>query len=163
LLIFQRSVHIYDQCYSSPVLQLLNYLQLGDDIHEFYQEKFGKVPTAEMLTHLRRELMQAVWLKLFDDDEFMHAYLHGFEMDFLDQLMAILFPRFLAHSADYPEKYVVFLILCGNMSYKFSKNSNGLPEIFSNMPMSSMSCFENKDPQNRNYTRLPRSGQQHAC
>jgi hypothetical protein len=47
--------------------------------------------------------MQAVWLLLLDD-EFIHAYVHGFEMELFDELQSLLFPCFLAHSADYPEK-----------------------------------------------------------
>ena len=48
-----------------------------------------------MLTHLRRELMQEVWLILMDDD-FMHAYIHG--------IMQVFYPQFFTYSADYPEK-----------------------------------------------------------
>jgi len=56
-----------------------------------------------MLTHLRRELMQEVWLTLMDDD-FMHAYIHGIELDDdLDELY-LFFPRNLTDSNDYPEK-----------------------------------------------------------
>ena len=54
-----------------------------------------------MLTHLRRELMQEVWLILMDDD-FMHVYMHGIELDDDDQYL--FFPRNLTDSNDYPEK-----------------------------------------------------------
>jgi hypothetical protein len=54
-----------------------------------------------MLTHLRRELMQEVWLILMDDN-FMHAYMHGIELDNDDQYL--FFPRILTDSNDYPEK-----------------------------------------------------------
>lgn len=64
---------------------------------------FGKLATSEMLTHLRRELIQAIWLLLLDD-EFIHAYLHGLEMELFREILCLLFPRFLCHSADYPEK-----------------------------------------------------------
>ena len=56
-----------------------------------------------MLTHLRRELAHAVWLLLMDDD-FMHAYIHGFLFRLVDGILRILFPLFLTYSADYPEK-----------------------------------------------------------
>ena len=56
-----------------------------------------------MLTHLRRELVQAVWMLLMDD-EFMHAYVHGFLFQLVDGILRVLFPRFLTYSADYPEK-----------------------------------------------------------
>ncbi|KDR80175.1 hypothetical protein GALMADRAFT_62788 [Galerina marginata CBS 339.88] len=80
--------------------------KLGSDIQEFYLKTFGELATTETLTHLRRELMQAVWLLLLDD-EFVHAYVHGFEMELFDELLSLLFPRFLAHSADYPEKVLM--------------------------------------------------------
>ncbi len=56
-----------------------------------------------MLTHLRRELVHAVWILLMDD-EFMHAYVHGIVFQLVDGIPRILFLRFLTYSADYPEK-----------------------------------------------------------
>jgi len=79
-------------------------VQLDDRIQESYMEAFsGKAATAAMLTHLRRELVQAVWMLLMDD-EFMHAYIHGFLFQLADGILRVLFPRFLTYSADYPEK-----------------------------------------------------------
>ena len=56
-----------------------------------------------MLTHLQRELMQQVWLLLLDED-FMHAYVHGFEFELAEGEQYLGFPRFLSKSQDYPEK-----------------------------------------------------------
>jgi len=53
---------------------------------------------AAILTHLRRELVQVVWL-LMMDDEFMHMYLHGLNIG-----PYLFLPRFFTHGADYPEK-----------------------------------------------------------
>lgn len=79
-------------------------LQLDDRIQEFYMEAFsGTAATAAMLTHLRRELVQSIWMLLMDD-EFMHAYIHGFLFHLVDGTLRVLFPRFLTYSADYPEK-----------------------------------------------------------
>jgi hypothetical protein len=64
---------------------------------------FGKAATAATLTHLRRELAHAVWMLLLDD-EFMHAYIHGFVFQLVDGILRVFFPRFLTYSADYPEK-----------------------------------------------------------
>ena len=47
--------------------------------------------------------MQAVWLLLLDDD-FMHAYMYGIELDFVEDDPYIFFPRFFTDSKDYPEK-----------------------------------------------------------
>lgn len=55
-----------------------------------------------MLTHLRREIVHAVWLLLSDDD-FMHAYIHGLELEFIEKNYLFFF-RFFTGSHDYPEK-----------------------------------------------------------
>ena len=54
-------------------------------------------------SRLRRELVQAIWILLLDD-EFMHAYIHGFLFQLADGIQRVLFPRFMTYSADYPEK-----------------------------------------------------------
>jgi hypothetical protein len=80
-----------------------------DNAMECYDQKpeFADVATSDMLTHLRRKLMQAVWLVLLDAD-FIHAYIHGLELNFIDDDPYLFFPRFFTDSADYPEKYVAF-------------------------------------------------------
>jgi hypothetical protein len=64
---------------------------------------FGKLATAAMLTHLRRELAHAVWALLLDDD-LLRAYTEGESIKLFDGIKRMLFPRFLFYSADYPEK-----------------------------------------------------------
>jgi len=66
-------------------------------------KEFGKHATAAMLTHIRREIAQAVWM-LIMDDEFMHAYVNGYSEELIDGVTRLGFPRFLTYSADYPEK-----------------------------------------------------------
>ena len=56
-----------------------------------------------MITHLRREIMQAIWTLLLDD-EFMDAYINGIVLEFSDGIMRRWYPRFFTYSADYPEK-----------------------------------------------------------
>jgi hypothetical protein len=43
-------------------------MKQGDEIQEFYQESFGKVTKAGILTYLRHELAPAIWRLLLDDD-----------------------------------------------------------------------------------------------
>jgi len=71
-------------------------LKLGDEIQEFYQEFFGKVATAGILTYLRRELAHAIWRLLLDDD-LMRAYTDGETIKLFDEVMRAMFPRFLGH------------------------------------------------------------------
>jgi hypothetical protein len=47
--------------------------------------------------------MHKVWDKLLDDD-FIHAYEHGFVMECQDGISRRFYPRIFAYSADYPEK-----------------------------------------------------------
>ena len=64
---------------------------------------YGKPATREVLTHCKRELMQAIWVLLLDD-RFMDAYQHGIIVRCKDGIFRCVFPRFFSYSADYPEK-----------------------------------------------------------
>jgi hypothetical protein len=66
-------------------------------------QTFDKSATSEMLTHLRRELAQAVWLHLLDDD-FVSAYTQGLVLKLADGVNRLGILRFLTYSADYVEK-----------------------------------------------------------
>ena len=68
-----------------------------------YQSIFGKTATAAVLTHLKRELMHAIW-DLIIDERFMDAYKNGIVVKFFDGIFRRIFPRFYTYSADYPEK-----------------------------------------------------------
>ncbi|TFY60206.1 hypothetical protein EVG20_g7504 [Dentipellis fragilis] len=46
--------------------------KLSDAFQDFYRRTFKKVATAAVLTHCKRELMQAIWLLLLDP-EFMEV------------------------------------------------------------------------------------------
>ena len=97
---FQRYKFIVVFNLSSSISQIL---KLGDEIQEFYKKTFGKVATASMLTHLRRELAQAV-LGLLLDDNLICAYTDGVPIKLFDGTVRALYPRFLCYCADYPEK-----------------------------------------------------------
>ena len=77
-------------------------------------EHFDKPATAAILTHLRRELAQAIWMFLMDDD-FMHAYIHGLLFQLVDGLLRLCFPQFLTYAADYPEKSVIISLCVENI------------------------------------------------
>lgn len=63
----------------------------------------GIAATKEVISHCKRELMQAVWNLLLDDD-FIDAYVNGRLIRFPDGIVRLVFPRIFAYSADYPEK-----------------------------------------------------------
>ncbi|KAF8193727.1 hypothetical protein BJ912DRAFT_901526 [Pholiota molesta] len=106
------------QFHLSPFEDFLTYikyltnsrLQLDDAIQDFYTKEFGKPATAEVLTHLRRELMQAIWQLMLDDDDFMDAYVNGIVIMFPDGIKRRLFLRIFIYSADYPEKVLLACI-----------------------------------------------------
>ncbi|KZS91947.1 hypothetical protein SISNIDRAFT_413425, partial [Sistotremastrum niveocremeum HHB9708] len=56
-----------------------------------------------LLTHCRRELFQASWEVLLDD-EFIEAYQHGIVIKCADGITRRIYPRIITYSADYPEK-----------------------------------------------------------
>jgi hypothetical protein len=72
-------------------------------IQDIYQSIFGKTATAAVVTHLKRELMHAIW-DLIIDERFMEAYKNGIVIKFFDGIFRRIFPRFYTYSADYPEK-----------------------------------------------------------
>ncbi|KAJ8592983.1 hypothetical protein M405DRAFT_786759 [Rhizopogon salebrosus TDB-379] len=83
--------------------------KLPDLVHEYYMRTYGKAVTSAVLTHLKRDLMHAIWLLLLDD-EFMHAYEHGIVIRFADNVCRRVFPRFFTYAADYPEKVLLACI-----------------------------------------------------
>jgi len=54
--------------------------------------------------------MQAVWKHLLDE-EFRHAYKYGMVVRCSDGVERRVFPRIFTYSADYPEKYVLHLLI----------------------------------------------------
>lgn len=82
--------------------------QLPETLQDEYMAIFGEAASASTMTHLRRELMHAVW-DLLLDTEFMHAYEHGIVLKCADGITRRIYPRFFIYAADYPEKYVIRL------------------------------------------------------
>jgi hypothetical protein len=80
-------------------------LQLPDSFQDFTSRFHCKWRSQkqEIMTHCRRELMQAVWEKVLDAD-FIHAHLYGIVIKCIDGIERRVYPRFFTYSADYPEK-----------------------------------------------------------
>jgi hypothetical protein len=77
---------------------------LQDDLSKWHTKWSMKSHRKDLITHCRRELMQAVWRHLLQDEEFMHAYKYGIVIKCLDGVERRVFPRIFTYSADYPEK-----------------------------------------------------------
>lgn len=78
--------------------------QLPDSFKDFastYTD--GKGASRECVTHCHRELFQAQWNVLLDD-EFLEAYEHGILILCCDGIERRFYPRIFSYSADYPEK-----------------------------------------------------------
>ncbi|KAF9541101.1 hypothetical protein CPC08DRAFT_730863 [Agrocybe pediades] len=80
--------------------------KIKDTVQEFYLEHYGTQATRQIMTYLRRELMQEVWMLLLDD-EFVEAYVHGTKIEFPENKERLLFPRFNTYEMDYPENLPV--------------------------------------------------------
>jgi hypothetical protein len=77
--------------------------QLPENFQDIYINIFGEASSSEVYTHCKRELIQAIW-KLLLDEDFMHAYKYGIVIRCGDGVTRHVFPRFFSYSADYPEK-----------------------------------------------------------
>jgi len=55
------------------------------------------------MTHCRREIYDAQWDILLDDD-FLYAYEHGMVINCFDAIRRRFYPRIFIYSADYKEK-----------------------------------------------------------
>ncbi|KAF8236149.1 hypothetical protein L208DRAFT_1136286, partial [Tricholoma matsutake] len=79
---------------------------LPDMIQDFYKENFGTTASQATLTHLKQELMHAIW-ELILNNEFMEAYEHGIVIKCPDGILRQYYPQFFMYSADYLEKWVL--------------------------------------------------------
>jgi hypothetical protein len=87
------------------ITHCLEILQLPDSIQDFVQKVNGsETGSAQLLTHVRREFIQAVWSLLLDED-FIMAYKHGIVIKCADGITRRVYLRLFTYSADYPEKY----------------------------------------------------------
>lgn len=80
-------------------------LQLPDSIKEFYHKCYGAYPTADMLTHLKRELAHGC-LRLILGGSVADAQNNGRVARCADEVLRRWFFRLIFHSADYIEKLV---------------------------------------------------------
>ncbi|OSD08626.1 hypothetical protein PYCCODRAFT_1357030 [Trametes coccinea BRFM310] len=89
-----------------PAHHLAYIPSLPDTLQDFYIKIYSIAATAAVLTYLKRELIQQVWLLLLDEP-FMYAYVHGLVLLCGDGIRRRLFLRFLMYAADYPEKILL--------------------------------------------------------
>ncbi|KAK2461376.1 hypothetical protein APHAL10511_006600 [Amanita phalloides] len=69
---------------TTPVAQHLAYIpKLGDNFQDVYRKAYDTPASVDIITHCKHELFQLIWLLILDD-EFMDAYVNGFEHTFPD-------------------------------------------------------------------------------
>ena len=89
---------------SDALLTLWFASKLPGSFNDFVmQHSGGKLASDALQTHCRREIMQAVWKTLLDDD-FLEAWRNGIVVHCGDGVTRRLYPRIFTYSADYPEK-----------------------------------------------------------
>ncbi|KAF8547219.1 hypothetical protein OG21DRAFT_1425255, partial [Imleria badia] len=80
--------------------------KLPDQLQDFYTKMFSTSATAAVLTHCKRELMQAMWFFLLNSD-FVDAYENGIVIKCLDGILHRVFLWLFTYAADYPEKILL--------------------------------------------------------
>ncbi|KAJ7174906.1 hypothetical protein C8R46DRAFT_1161271 [Mycena filopes] len=83
--------------------------KLPDNFFDWFKDLTGHSPSAEVLTHCRRELMHAIW-RLMLDGEFIEACKHGIVVECPDGVSRRFYFRVFTYSADYPEKVLLATI-----------------------------------------------------
>jgi hypothetical protein len=68
------------------------------------------------------------------DEDFMHAYIHGIELSFVEDDPYLYFPRFLTDSKDYPEKYGFTTALQKTNIYNWSRILMACLKYLANCP-----------------------------
>ncbi|TRM67223.1 hypothetical protein BD626DRAFT_627628 [Schizophyllum amplum] len=79
---------------------------IPDDFDDWYLHHYNKKAPDYIKTHMKRELMQAVW-RLLLDDGVVESYEHGSIMHCADEIVRRAFLRFFSYSTDYVEKVLV--------------------------------------------------------
>ena len=91
--------NVCDMCSCSHVLQLPDSFEGWiSDWHPHWDTQ-----RSQLMAHCRRELIQAVWKYILDDD-FIHAMMYGVVVTCHDGIKRRIYPRIFTYSADYPEK-----------------------------------------------------------
>ncbi|KAL0063828.1 hypothetical protein AAF712_009273 [Marasmius tenuissimus] len=83
--------------------------QIPDTIRDVYREAYGCAPSDDVMKHLKREVMQAVWDLIMDKD-FLDAYEKSMVIKCADKVKRRFLPEFFSYSADYPEKIAVVCV-----------------------------------------------------
>ncbi|KAK1225782.1 hypothetical protein PQX77_011262 [Marasmius sp. AFHP31] len=83
--------------------------QIPDTVRDVYREAYGCAPSDDVMKHLKREVMQAVWDLIMDED-FLDAYEKSMVIKCADKVKRRFLPEFFSYSADYPEKIAVVCV-----------------------------------------------------
>ncbi|KAG8741835.1 hypothetical protein FRC12_015532, partial [Ceratobasidium sp. 428] len=94
---------------SGSCFELAHIPSLPDAIKDEITKSNGRPPTANLIIHLRRELMHAVLHELLDA-EFLRAWRHGIVVTCADGIKRRVFPRLFTYAADYPERVLLATI-----------------------------------------------------
>ncbi|TFK28673.1 hypothetical protein FA15DRAFT_570177, partial [Coprinopsis marcescibilis] len=103
---------------AKPNLHLGEHVAYFDSISDNFKDYLrrragGKLPPAEFMTHCSREIFQAQWALLLDDN-LVKAMTDGIVLMCHDNIERRFYPRIFTYSADYPEKVMIALIKQGS-------------------------------------------------
>ena len=152
MLFGELSKYICAQSNSGATTHLAYILPFPDSLQDqikAFHEKWN-TQKSKILTHCCWELMHAVWRLLLDDD-FLHAYIYGIIICCANGIEQQVYPQIFTYSDDYPEKYVIKVILvtssiCSN-PWLFLQNIACYYLRPRPLPLPMLSCVYVKDRQ----------------
>lgn len=98
-------LHPFGLFSNHPVYLIAHNPQLPDSFESWISgwHPHWDTQRSQLMAHCRRELVQAVWKYILDDD-FLHAMKYGVVITCHDGVRRRIYPRIFTYSADYPEK-----------------------------------------------------------
>ncbi|THV01338.1 hypothetical protein K435DRAFT_793413 [Dendrothele bispora CBS 962.96] len=120
---------------SRPTMYCAHHLayicSLPDKIRDHYKEVYGQAPTDDVMTHLRRELFQAVWRFLIENDPDLDtAYRSGLVLPCHDGRSRRFVIRFYTYGMDYPER--IMGRVCNAFSEAFGEYGFNMFKLITN-------------------------------
>ncbi|EIW78901.1 hypothetical protein CONPUDRAFT_59130 [Coniophora puteana RWD-64-598 SS2] len=96
---------------AKPTMKVCHHLayipKLPDRWQNTYTEIYKKPPTKDVHTHMKRELVHAVWALLLRDEDFQCAYKDGILRKCSDDIVLQALIQICTYTGDYPEKAIL--------------------------------------------------------
>ncbi|KAK7436112.1 hypothetical protein VKT23_019314 [Stygiomarasmius scandens] len=91
---------------SNSFHQFVYFPTIDDAFKDWYRKKFNSRPSKALLAYLKRELVQATWGVIMDE-QFEEMFIDGKLMECYDKIIRHFFLKFHIYTADYLEKIML--------------------------------------------------------